>query len=268
MAGNSPRVEEPLFVSHHVAHYTENDLERERLNWQNRYCTKAICDGQLIYIPNVSLDSGDEILDSATGTGIWLLDVAHQANPNISLTNIDISQRLFPTQYPQNVTFAVHSVTNLLESWSNRFKVANQRLLSAALTHDQWGMAPQEATTSSGPMKHFMDALAAVFINKGLVLDLVESLDQRLKDAGFINIQKRSIALPRLDSQDLDSEFKGLKRLVTATVPVLKPALLATGMFESEDEVDALSKEIDQEWNTPSRFLWSWAVIYAQKPDI
>ncbi|KAF9070933.1 hypothetical protein BDP27DRAFT_1362173 [Rhodocollybia butyracea] len=286
MAGNSPRVEEPAFVSHYIVQYTDD--EQERLNWQNRYCTKTICDGKLICIPNIPLDSGDEILDSATGTGIWLLDVAHQVNPNISLTGIDISQRLFPTQYPQNVTFAVHSVTNLPESWSNRFKVANQRLLSGALTHEQWGMAlselyrilkpggwiqllessPLEVKTSSGPMKRLTDAVAALFVNKGLVLDIVETLDQRLKDAGFGNIKKQSVALPRLDSQDLDSEFEGLKRLVTAGVQALKPALLATGMFESEDEIGALSNGVDQEWNTPSRFLWSWTVIYAQKPDI
>ncbi|KAF9058990.1 hypothetical protein BDP27DRAFT_1143624, partial [Rhodocollybia butyracea] len=60
------------------------------------------------------------------------------------LTGIDISQCLFPTQPPQNITFAVHTVTNLPESWSNRFKLANQRLLIGALTSDQWGTALRE----------------------------------------------------------------------------------------------------------------------------
>ncbi|KAF9056970.1 S-adenosyl-L-methionine-dependent methyltransferase, partial [Rhodocollybia butyracea] len=251
MAGNSSHVEQPPFVSHYIAFYTED--EQERLNRQNRYLTKVVCDGELICAPGISLDPGDEILESATGTGIWLLDVAHKVNPNISLIGIDISQRLFPTQHPQNVTFAVHTVTNLPGSWDNRFKLVNQRLLLSALTSEQWGMALSElyrvlkpggwiqllesspkATISSGPMKRYVDALTAVFVNNGLALDLNETLDQRLKDAGFVNIQKRTTAVPRLDSQDLDFEFKGQKRLFIASIPVVKPAFLATGMFESE----------------------------------
>ncbi|KAF9058992.1 hypothetical protein BDP27DRAFT_1503095, partial [Rhodocollybia butyracea] len=245
--------------------------------------------GQLICIPETSLGSGDEILDSATGTaGIWLLDVARKVHPSVSLTGIDISQRLFPTQHPQNVTFAVHTVTNLPESWSNRFKLVNQRLLCGALTSEQWGAAlselfrvlkpggwiqlletgPETAIRRGGPIKLYADAYAAVFVNNGLVSDLNETLGQRLKDAGFVSVQKQTTALPRLDSPDLDFEFKGQKRRMIASIPVLKPAFLATGMFKSEDEIDELGKRIDQEWNTPSQYLWHWSVAYAQKPYI
>ncbi|KAF9075064.1 S-adenosyl-L-methionine-dependent methyltransferase [Rhodocollybia butyracea] len=286
MAGNSTHIEEPPFVSHYVLSYTED--EQERLNSQNRYLTQVLCEGRLICVPDISLDPGDEILESATGTGIWLLDVAHKVHPNVSLTGIDISQRLFPTQHPRNVTFAVHTVTNLPESWSNRFKLVNQRLVLGALTSEQWGLAlselyrvlkpggwiqllessPAKAPSSSGPMKRFADAVAAAFINKGLPLDLNETLDQRLKDAGFVNVQKRTTALPRLDSQDLDFEFKGLKRIFMTSIPVLKPAFLATGMFKLEEEIDTLGKDLDQEWDTPSQFLWNYSVAYAQKPDI
>ncbi|KAF9059001.1 S-adenosyl-L-methionine-dependent methyltransferase, partial [Rhodocollybia butyracea] len=167
-------------------------------------------------VPKISLDPGDEILESATGTaGIWLLDVARKVHPGVSLTGIDISQRLFPTQHPQNVTFAVHTVTNLPESWSNRFKLVNQRLLCGALTSEQWGAAlgelyrvskpggwvqlletGPETAMSGGPMKRYADVYAAVYVNKGLVSDLNETLDQRLKSAGFVNIQKRTTALP------------------------------------------------------------------------
>ncbi|KAF9078492.1 hypothetical protein BDP27DRAFT_1206939, partial [Rhodocollybia butyracea] len=219
--------------------------------------------------PKISLDPGDEILDSATGTGVWLLDVVHKVHPTVSLTGIDTSQRLFPTQHPQNISFAVHTVTNLPESWSNKFKLANQRLLSAALTREQWGIALSElyrvlkpggwiqllesdpkTTMPSGPIKRLAEAVTAVYVNKGLALDLNETLDQRLKDAGFVNIQKRTTGLPRLDSQDSDLESKVLKKLFMASIPILKPAFLATGMFKSGDEIDALGKEMDQEWNS------------------
>ncbi|KAF9058993.1 S-adenosyl-L-methionine-dependent methyltransferase, partial [Rhodocollybia butyracea] len=238
MAVNSSHIEERPFVSHYIVSYTED--ERERLDLQNRYFTQVLFNGQLICVPDISLDPGDEVLESATGTGIWLLDVAQDVHPSVSLTGIDISQRLFPTQHPQNVTFAVHTVTSLPESWSNKFKLVNQRLINGALTREQWGMAlselyrvlkpggwiqllesSPEATLSSGPMKRYADAIAAVFVNKRFASDLNETLGQRLKDAGFVNVQKRTTALPRLDSQDVDLEFQGQKRLFVASIPVL-----------------------------------------------
>ncbi|KAF9059006.1 S-adenosyl-L-methionine-dependent methyltransferase [Rhodocollybia butyracea] len=286
MAVKSPHTEEHPFVSHYILK-SHTEEERERLDWQNQHLTQVLCDGQLIYVPKFSPDPGDEILDSAAGTGIWLLDVSRKVHSNVSLTGIDISQRHFPTQYPQNVTFAVHTVTNLPESWSSRFSLVNQRLIFGALTHEQWGMAlselyrilkpggwiqllesSPETSISSGSMKRYADAFAAAFVNSGLVSNLTETLDQRLEHTGFVNVQKRTTALPRLDSQDVDFEFKGQKRLIMASIPTLKPAFLATGMFESEDEIDALHKGIDEEWNAPSQFRWHYTVAYAQKPDI
>ncbi|KAF9058991.1 hypothetical protein BDP27DRAFT_1239677, partial [Rhodocollybia butyracea] len=234
--------------------------------------------------PEISFDSGDEILDSATGTaGIWLLDVAHKVYPNVSLTGININQRLFPKQHPRNVTFAVHTVTNLPESWSDGFKLVNQQLLCGALTSEQWGAAlgelyrvlkpggwiqllesGPEVSISSGLVKCYADVFAAVFLNAGLVLDLNETLDQCLKDT----VQKQTTALPRLDSQDVDFEFKGQKRIIMATIPGLKSAFLASGMFDLEDEIDALGKGIDEEWKAPLHCMWHFTVAYAQKPDI
>lgn len=76
--------------------------------------------------------------------GIWLLDVARDVHPKVFLTGIDINRHLFPTEYPHNVSFAIHTVANLPDSWSDKFKVANQRLLAGALTSEQWEMALSE----------------------------------------------------------------------------------------------------------------------------
>ncbi|KAF9059002.1 hypothetical protein BDP27DRAFT_1453577 [Rhodocollybia butyracea] len=279
MAVNSPHTEERPFVSHYILK-SHTEEERERLDWQNQHLTQVLCDGQLIYVPKFSLDPGDEILDSAAGTAKYLPPHSFSYWYRYQSTSL-------PHPIPQNVTFAVHTVTNLPESWSSKFSLVNQRLIFGALTHEQWGMALSElyrilkpggwiqllesgpeTSISSGSMKRYADAFATAFVNSGLVLNLTETLGQRLEHAGFVNIQKRTTALPRLDSQDVDFEFKGQKRLIMASIPTLKPAFLATGMFESEDEIDALHKGIDEEWNAPSQFRWHYTVAYAQKPDI
>ncbi|KAJ3804733.1 hypothetical protein F5876DRAFT_52990 [Lentinula aff. lateritia] len=78
--------------------------------------------------------------------GIWLLDLAHQLPPTISLTRIDISTRLFPkpTTYSNNITFSSQSITDLPQSWSNCFALINQRLLTGALSKSQWMQALSE----------------------------------------------------------------------------------------------------------------------------
>ncbi|KAF9028861.1 hypothetical protein BDP27DRAFT_1375682 [Rhodocollybia butyracea] len=205
MAGNSQK---HSFVSQYFLPSTED--ERKRLDWQNRYMTKVVFDGKLICVPT-TLNPGDELLETGTGTGIWLLDVARDAHPKVSLTGIDINRHLFPTEYPHNIAFAIHTVTNLPDSWSDRFKVANQRLLAGALTSEQWGTALSElyrvlkpggwvqlletgpeTTAYSGPnTKLFIDAFIALYASKGLALDIHETI---LAQAGFVNVQKRTIA--------------------------------------------------------------------------
>ncbi|KAF9071782.1 S-adenosyl-L-methionine-dependent methyltransferase [Rhodocollybia butyracea] len=285
MPGSSPHSIEHPFVSHYVVSYTED--EQERLNWQNQFLTKTVCEGKLISAPT-TLDPGDEVLESATGTGIWLLSVAREVHPHVSLTGIDINPQFFPTQHSPNITFSVHSVTNLPDSWTGRFKLANQRLLVGALTFEQWGVAlselyrvlkpggwvqlletSPETTAYSGPnMKRLMDVSVALYASKGLVSDLNETINQRLEHAGFINVHKRIVGLPRMDAQDLDSEHEGHKRVVMAFGPAVKQSLLGTGMFESEDDLNGVMEGMHKEWDTPSQCLWRWTVAYAQKPEV
>ncbi|KAJ3861512.1 hypothetical protein EV359DRAFT_1484, partial [Lentinula novae-zelandiae] len=84
-------------------------------------------DGKLIFAP-AELEHSDQVLESGTGTGIWLLSLAETIPPTISFTGIDIHTRLFPQEFPSNVSFIQRSITNLPAEWTKRFKIVNQCL--------------------------------------------------------------------------------------------------------------------------------------------
>ncbi|KAF9060439.1 hypothetical protein BDP27DRAFT_1430101 [Rhodocollybia butyracea] len=224
MAKNSPQDSEGRpFVSHYIfpsaADEQESYASLLQLDFQSQYLTKVVYEGRLIDAPT-TLGPGDEVLESATGTvlSIWLLNLTGKVPPNVTLTGININQQLLPIEHPGNKCGLV----------------VNQRLVSSALTSEQWGAAlselyrvvkpggliqllervPETPAYSGSNMKRYVDALVAVCASRGLELDLHRTIDQHLVKTGFINVQKRTVALPRLDMQNTDMEHEGLKRLV------------------------------------------------------
>ncbi|KAE9389464.1 S-adenosyl-L-methionine-dependent methyltransferase, partial [Gymnopus androsaceus JB14] len=273
-----------------------DEEERVRLNRQNRFLTKNVCDGKLICVP-LTLLPGDEILESATGTGIWLLDLAKDLPATISLTGIDIESHLFPfhDHHSPNISFLSHSVTDLPKSWDNKFKLINQRLLTPALTREQWKSAigeayrvltpggwiqlieagPEIKLDHSGPnMTRIVNSLIALHDMRGLVHDLPYIVDQLLTNAGFINIQRKTVSLsPRagLGNQDEDSANYDHQTIFSLFIKAAKKGLLETHSFESEEEFNKALKETEKEWDewalAGRGALWSWTVAYAQKPE-
>jgi len=260
-----------------------NEAERDRLNGQSRYMTRVMFDGKLIYVP-ISLLPRDEVLEVATGTGVWLLDLARNIHPTITLTGIDIQPRLFPMEHPTNISFGVHSVTNLPDSWTDRFKLVNQRLLNAALTTEQWGLAFQEIyrviipggwiqlletgpepVVCSGPnMRRLLDALEKLYVTNRLFREVQYAMHQLLAHAGFIHVERHTITLPR-PGYDLE-EYQGHKKVVVSFFAAAKESMLSTGQFESGLEFDRVVKGMDSEWEETSQCLWNWTIAYAQKP--
>ncbi|KAE9397580.1 S-adenosyl-L-methionine-dependent methyltransferase [Gymnopus androsaceus JB14] len=265
-----------------------------RLNRQNRFLTKNVCDGKLICVP-LTLRPGDEILESATGTGIWLLDIAKDLPTTISLTGTDIESRLFPIhgQHPPNISFLSHSATGLPKSWDNKFKLINQRLLTPALTREQWNLAFREAyrvlapggwiqlleagpeikLQHSGPnMTRIVDSLIALHDMRGLVHDLPYIVDQLLTNAGFVNVQRKTVCLsPRAGRGNHWDEDSDHQTIVFAFIRAAKKGLLETNVFESEEEFEKVLEGTEKEWDewalAGRGALWTWTVAYAQKPE-
>ncbi|KAF2649968.1 methyltransferase GliN [Lophiostoma macrostomum CBS 122681] len=87
--------------------------EYERLTTQHELHKAAMKD-RLIRVP-LSLTEPVHILDSATGDGLWMMDVANQY-PNATLVGTDIIPKHFEQRdRPPSVSFRIQSV---LEEWS------------------------------------------------------------------------------------------------------------------------------------------------------
>ncbi|KAJ3733115.1 S-adenosyl-L-methionine-dependent methyltransferase [Lentinula guzmanii] len=272
---------DPSFHSAYIL--PANEPERERLDQQSRFMTKAVFGGKLIST-QTNISPGDEILESATGTGIWLLDLARELPTPVSLTGIDISSRLFPTNYPSNVTFSSQSVTSLPESWSNKFNLINQRLLTGALTKEQWPNALSELyrvlkpgawiqlmetgptpKMYSGPkMRRMVDSWASLYRLRGLVTDIQDILEQLLSEAGFVEVKKQTVPLPLSPGRE---DYEEHKNNIVGFFLAAKQPFLMTGQFESETEFDEALKEMQDEWDSSSRCWWEWAVFHAKKKE-
>ncbi|KIM77215.1 hypothetical protein PILCRDRAFT_825559 [Piloderma croceum F 1598] len=116
--------------------------EQERLDMQHRLIVKLF-DSKLSILP-ISLKEGDRVLECGAGTGIWMLEFAAQLPPTVQIHGIDITSGLFPTSYPDNIRFTVHSVTSLPESWTSSYNFLHQRFLIGGLTKDMWKSATME----------------------------------------------------------------------------------------------------------------------------
>ena len=112
--------------------------ESKRLNAQHEFLV-SLSGGHLIH-PSIRCKGLQSVADVATGTGVWLRDVA--AIPNFStqpdgktteFTGFDISPQQFPPveDLPSNVKFVVHDVTKPFPpEYHETFDLVSVRLLS------------------------------------------------------------------------------------------------------------------------------------------
>lgn len=111
-----------------------NDLtESDRLDAQH-YLVRFVFKGNY----NVKLDSEAplKILDVATGTGVWALEMAHEF-PKAEVYGVDISA-IFPTEIkPNNCHFQLCNILDGLPFPDNTFDFIYQRLLVYALSPAQ-----------------------------------------------------------------------------------------------------------------------------------
>jgi hypothetical protein len=122
---------------------SKHDVESERLQKQNALIKLAM-DGNLVRVP-IPRDDPVRILDSGTGNGSWIFDVAKDF-PNASFVGADVDAGAFPSpdEVPPRITFKTQSI---LECWPEKDREAYD------LVHQRLVLALFDAATSKGAVE-------------------------------------------------------------------------------------------------------------------
>lgn len=219
--------------------------------------------------------------------GTWLQEFSAQIPRTVTFDGIDISSRMFPSEFPNNIRFSVHSITQLPKDWDNTFAFVHQRFLVLGLTESMWNTAVSEMFRVLVPggwvelveIEMNMSGLKgtqSIAYNemkkkllqaKGLLGDVAKHLPSFLQDAGFVNVHavhKRD-PIGRLAGQD------GLDRnkVLFSGLNAFKGPLLSIGGLDfvsSEDEYDVKMAGLEREWLEMDNSYMSFVSVYAQKP--
>lgn len=121
--------------------------ESTRLNTQHEVYVSAA--GYVLHPRIASSLKGDvRVAEVATGTGVWLKDLASSSPSNWTFTGLDMSAAQFPQakDIPKNTTF---EVLNILEpvpaKHRGQYDILHMRLLVCGLTGDDWTTAASNA---------------------------------------------------------------------------------------------------------------------------
>jgi SAM-dependent methyltransferase len=119
-------------------------VEVDRLEFQHRAVFKPLTDGLLptnIRQYLASLGRAPAVADIATGTGVWLSDLATELPSDARLDGYDIEPAKFPdvSQLPPNVKLSGCDVlVPFPESLHGQYDLVHVRLLITALNVEQW----------------------------------------------------------------------------------------------------------------------------------
>ncbi|KXN83905.1 hypothetical protein AN958_00985 [Leucoagaricus sp. SymC.cos] len=267
------------------ASFSLNSPLWRRLNRQN-HLLLGLFGNKLLQVP-VELKDEDWVLETGSGTGVWLTSLAKSTTSNAQFIGSDIEPKLFPepSSLSPNIRFQVESVIDLPSEWTNKFIVVNQRLLVAGLRVDEWQRAISELyrvtkpggwiqvfevdSWTSGPVADKVTELIYKLADDQGTLwrDVCQRIPIFLQQTGFVNIRRNSRATVCGDwagehgiegKENLLAVVRGLK------IPISKAGGygVVSSEVEFDDLVTALGKEYD---NTPGSQM-VWTMFTAQKP--
>ncbi|KIK61298.1 hypothetical protein GYMLUDRAFT_243492 [Collybiopsis luxurians FD-317 M1] len=264
-----------------------DEVETERLNLQHRIIIRSFEDQ--LSLASLHLTSGNRVLESAAGTGIWALEFFEEqkkTGTTLDMECIDISDKQFPKSYPPNIHFSLHSVTDLPVEWSGTFLYAHQRLLVAALTDPLWRNAISElfrvlvpggwielveleikdAHFDVGPSSTKLQAaLVSLIEKKNIIGNLGAYLPHLLREIGFVDVQCEIRHSPIGQPEEKHLGFTGDEW--ADAWGTFKQRIVDLGLIESGEEYERLRSEGAVEWNTSSNKAYvTYYTIFGRKP--
>ncbi|KAF9455049.1 S-adenosyl-L-methionine-dependent methyltransferase [Macrolepiota fuliginosa MF-IS2] len=267
-------------------HLPHDDEERWRLSLQSNLFLRTY-DNKVLHAP-VELKDEDWVLETGSGTGIWLEDLAKQTPTKPQYIGTDIVSLLFPepATLPSNMKFEIQSVLRLPPDWTNKFTIVHQRLLIAGLRTHEWEQATKEMYRvlkpggwvqlleldiwTSGPAlaKH-RELLYRHSDRQGTMWrNIAKCMPDFLKQSGFVNLHQdvRKTPLGVWAGRDgIDARDNVLSLLRGLKTPILKGG--GYGVVESESEYDGLVAEIQEEIDHTPGSEAVWSMFWAQKPE-
>ncbi|KIK61453.1 hypothetical protein GYMLUDRAFT_243629 [Collybiopsis luxurians FD-317 M1] len=247
-----------------------DEKETARLDSQHRVYFKLF--GNRLSLAPLELKSGDRVLESAAGTGIWALEFFEANKKNgiiLDIDCIDISDEQFAKQHPPNIHLTLRPVTDLPAGWTSRFSYAHQRLLVSAVDHSVWSKVASELFRVISPggwiemaevqlksydydvgpfSKKLQSLMLTMFADNGSVLDVATFIPPLLEKTGFVNVRSevRQAFTGRAGENgfrvdERGSLFRGLKRNVMRAG--------GYGVVKTEEEYEELVRGAELEWH-------------------
>ncbi|KAK4141751.1 uncharacterized protein C8A04DRAFT_30595 [Dichotomopilus funicola] len=272
--GPRTRTENLFAGSEGIYHLPHHAKEVDRLQRQSELILSST---QNVLITAPLKPGKVKVLDSGASDGSWLLDVARlYPNHDWSLHGVDIGSALFPPKTGRYAAldlreFNIKSATPPEPSWANSFDLVHQRLLVWGLQKDEWlpvvknhfhlvkpGGWIQLAEVQWVPRGADYDALPPILKRItafqqwtteffGMDVDAAYRLEDWIKEAGFVNVQKTSFTLGYGAAAREEAWQKPSAEMWLETFGGLRskvPEGGIPGLLDSVDEFDKFLEEI------------------------
>ncbi|EME47650.1 hypothetical protein DOTSEDRAFT_69567 [Dothistroma septosporum NZE10] len=268
-----------------------DNIESARLENQHRQIIKNT--GFVLH-PRIVLPENAHIADVATGTGIWMKDVAATAPSTCSFTGFDLSDAQFPPANERDGR--AFKLLNILrpvpEQLQGTFDVVHTRYLICALTSKDWPIVaqnllkllkpggylqwfesdfPQMSAIQSDPQvgreatSAMLNAFMALQRDHDVAnIDAVDpGLRQSVEEAGYEDIREDVIASDHAAETRKDHSIVGLQAVTGGTLLEIKKR---GSWMHDEKWVDDMYHKALEEAEGGTYIRWDMHVVTARKP--
>jgi SAM-dependent methyltransferase len=280
------------YHAYHAGAYNfpNDEREQDRLDMIHHVYYRAL--GDRLFLAPVDLDAGLRVLDIGTGTGMWAIHLGDEYPGAAEIVGNDLSP-IQPTWCPPNVRFLVDDVeldwaepqpydlihcrymAGSIKDWPRLIRQMYENLKPGGwleLQESANTMYSQDGSLAKdNPMVRMMEGLMEACQKIGRTLDPAPSMEQWVKDAGFVNVKVETFKLP-VGSWPKDPRLKEIGTLMgvnfTEGVEAFTAALFADVLGWSKEEITVLNAGVRNAVKKgDAHALFDFLVITGQKPE-